>query len=355
MSFLLPFLALSGLKKNRRTNTFFGNLFKHGLNVSNWSGQNGVFMQSLASSVDSMKNRITGEGPTGVDIWNRQNVVEDRDLQNQREDSAFQRQVADMQAAGVNPALMYGGAGSAGASSTMGAGSDANPADFSSFLSLLSLPTQLKNLEADTALKRADAAERSERTAWMGRLNESLIESRRAANNLNAAREREIYKTLDEKLPAEIALLREQAKTQTEYQLVAQAESALKSANARQIEELLPLQKALSEADINLKGEQAIQAKSQAALNFVMAAYNNHLIDNGYLDAMAAHMRAEARNTEEQAAINEFLKMVKTGSFPDADDMPGHGIVNKVGNSLLSGISRLSSALGGMFSAGAKL
>lgn len=76
----------------------------------------------------------------------------------QREDTANQRSVADMQAAGLNPYMMYGG--SAGATSTSGSvspGSASMPSILPAILQMLSLPTQLSAIRAQTERTRAEA------------------------------------------------------------------------------------------------------------------------------------------------------------------------------------------------------
>lgn len=71
--------------------------------------------------------------------------------------TAFQRQTADMQAAGINPALMYGGAGSSGAavptasSGSAASGSASAPMNLSDLLQLGLLSAQRSKIEAETS------------------------------------------------------------------------------------------------------------------------------------------------------------------------------------------------------------
>lgn len=89
----------------------------------------------------SLVNKYTGVGLTGAEreanAFTAEQAQIDRDWQTDMSNTAFQRQVADMQRAGVNPALMYGGAGSSGASTPSGASASSVSPQTSDLLPML--------------------------------------------------------------------------------------------------------------------------------------------------------------------------------------------------------------------------
>ena len=94
----------------------------------------------------SLANKATQAGPTGLDVWqnetNRQNY-QDR----------WKMDVAGMQEAGLNPALMYGGSSSGGSAPQVAPSAGSGLADL---LSVITIPAQLKRLNAETEQIRAN-------------------------------------------------------------------------------------------------------------------------------------------------------------------------------------------------------
>lgn len=96
-------------------------------------------------TVSSFMNTQTQAGPTGRDLW-----------LSDREDTKYQRQSADMEAAGLNQAMMYSGGQNPQAPST----ASGNGVSLSDLLELVSLPKQLKLLDAQIANVGADTSEK---------------------------------------------------------------------------------------------------------------------------------------------------------------------------------------------------
>lgn len=118
----------------------------------------GQFIHNLSQGVQngfsSLYNKYTGAGLTGAEQafmqYQTSERMEAQQFEKEMSSSAFQRQVADMQAAGLNPALMYG-SGSNGASTPSSSGQTApgySPASMSDLFQLLTLKKQMKILDA---------------------------------------------------------------------------------------------------------------------------------------------------------------------------------------------------------------
>lgn len=130
---------------------------------------------------DNIYNRFTGAGLTGsereANQFSHEEAQNQRDWEEEMRNTSFQAQAKDMQAAGLNLALMYGGAGSSGAtvpSSSAPTSVSPQGGDIStllgSIMDMALLGAQKENIEADTAEKRAGALEReasAERTKML--------------------------------------------------------------------------------------------------------------------------------------------------------------------------------------------
>lgn len=269
--------------------------------------------------VDSLVNKYSDAGPTGKELW-----------QAQREDTAYQRSVADMQAAGLNPALMYGN--SAGGPSASSAGSSMGPG-ISDLLQLAMLPlniqatkAQIGATEAQAAKDNAEAARTVQQTSFEKDYQPLLLEARQVGNDLTRAERNQINANLD-RIAADIDKIKAETQTEETRQQLNIAESVLRNAEASQIIQLMPYRQALMEA-------QTDNERAQAALAAVNRMYQQRILNSDYLDNMFSAMRAQASSSESKAALDNLHQRIRTGSLINVDDDAsliakiGAGIVN---------------------------
>lgn len=120
------------------------------------------FLGGFFNGLRSLWKSFTHSGLTDQQVQQNEYMTGEREqaqaFEERMSNTAFQRQVSDMKQAGVNPAIMYGGAGSNGASSPSSAGMSASgltsPATMSELIQLLTLKPTIENLKANAALTR---------------------------------------------------------------------------------------------------------------------------------------------------------------------------------------------------------
>lgn len=134
-------------------------IFNKDFNKTMWSEgwnwlKNSALGRFIRGTADSLSGASLTPAQQQANEFTANEAQKNRDWEEQMSNTAFQRQVADMQSAGVNPALMYG-SGASGASTPSGsAGSSVSPSSgvsFSDLIQFITLPKQLKMLDAQIA------------------------------------------------------------------------------------------------------------------------------------------------------------------------------------------------------------
>lgn len=250
-------------------------------NVGNWFKDLG---SSVINAVPSWINAQTGAGPTGTQVWQAsvesQEAEKNRNWQETMSNTAYQRQVADMRAAGVNPALMYGN-GSSGATTPSGATGSASsaPAQFSmsDLMGLIKMKKELAildaqkgNIESQTHVNEVNADKIGAEIGEIGsktKLNEATAAYQQAL----ADKYPELTEAQIAKLAAEAANLNADATLKEANAALARANELLASANAGQVkrlaDSLIAYQAALAKnanADAELKEAQKVWQELQS-------------------------------------------------------------------------------------------
>lgn len=190
----------------------------------------------LANGISNLWNKITGNQLTSAEReanefssneaalarqFSHNEAQEQMRFQREMSDTQWQRGVADMQNAGLNPALAYGQGGASamqGAAGSASAASSVDPAAASSLselIQLATLPKELKRIEAETAAaeasanqSNANANKTNKEASWIDVLNDwhvkqvqkelqigdKTIEEKDYNNALTKARELQVLK-----------------------------------------------------------------------------------------------------------------------------------------------------------------
>lgn len=156
-----------------------GDIFQHGLNAP--------FIEEIleSSAASNLIKGITGSGLTAAETeqntWNSLEAQKSRDWTEQMDNTKYQRQTQDLQAAGLNPAMMYGGSVSAsGVTGAQASGGDAGSPSaglLDSILNFLFAKQRMRNLKAEEENIKADSNLKEE--------NANLVESNKHLTDAN--------------------------------------------------------------------------------------------------------------------------------------------------------------------------
>ena len=217
-------------------------------------------IKGLKSFGKNVTNTMTQEQLTGAqreaNAFNAQQAQVARDYETQMSNTAYQRGVADMQNAGVNPALMYG-QGAAPAGTPNGAAADSvsptagDPVGMIGMIANLKLlNAQAENIKADTAQKRANTAKIQEETKNIQE-EFNLIKANVRGANASADAQETINKFLNEQETYKTEALKWDAKkSRAEYRNTKQELNNLK---ATELNTLMDTYKKYHEAMLTLK------------------------------------------------------------------------------------------------------
>lgn len=302
---------------------------------------NDIGNQNLAGNylAKSTGSRLT-DAEREANAWTAQREDIAWERQMEASNTAYQRQVADMQAAGLNPAMLYG-SGSSGASvpsaSTSGSVSPAGAGfNLGQLLQMAIeyklLPAKLANINADTAKKVADADSTNIQSGYFKSVATIRAEAERLENEMKGSQIRALDTSIRHE-KAKIAQTIENTHESEKRQELILQQSILANVQAGNIKYMQPFlaRESVSRAGLNV---------AQSKLAAVDEAYKQGLIDE---DAISAAVRLDNANASEKeiaAKVAEFKQSIADGSLAD-----GKTGSERLVTSLYTGLDNLSKSI----------
>lgn len=309
-----------------------------------------AFLSALLQQYAKMENRnYTEKVRREQNIFNQYEAQRSREWNQQVDSTKYQRTVADMRAAGVNPALAMSGGVTTQASSSaqaQGANVETPLLDLSQVAQLAMQSRQLsiqnKLADADIRVKNAEADLKEKDAKVRDDYNDLLMKGMKMSQQLTDAQISQIRANIS-KIGEEVELLKKQTATEEERRLLTAAETSLRKAMERKTDQeiknlvtLLPFQQSLMSA-------QTEAAKASAAAQFVHAAYEQGLIDSGYITAMVREQNASADEKEVRKTAEEYEYLIRSGNIFDTSKTSG-----KIGKGFVTAANVMSRLFGGI-------
>lgn len=292
-----------------------------GENFTGWNGAGEDEYTNFGGSLDNFLAKFSGSRLTNAEREANVFTAEQNRLAYERnleaDSTKYQRSVADMKAAGINPMLAAGGVSSSvsapsGSSVAPGSGSLSGLLSFIAQMKSLKIQdkvasAQASNLNADTKKKQSETTGIDIANSVASATSEARVEYENLKPSVTRANLRQIDAQLDS-IEATVKKTAAETETEASKKVYYDAAAILSRVNASNAVEMLPYQKMIASATTSEK-------RAAASLSAVSAAYKQGLIDNGYIEAFAREMAANAGVAENNEALSDIKTALRTGDY----------------------------------------
>lgn len=300
-------------------------------NNNMWGAIIGAATSAVAALASSISNRrFQKKTMREQNEFNSNEAQITREWNQQMDNTKYQRQVADMQAAGVNPALaMSGGVTTQATSNATASSGSGIPGglDLSSVMEMAVQMSQLKLRNKELKLQEklidsqanknnADADKTKKETSWIDQLNSANIDKIRADINQVWSNISVNDSTIElnghkiDMYDAQTGLFNSQMNTEQKKAQLYESQKAINDLTKQKMQILMPYVEeyqrsiiALNKANTEKAKQDAIAAYASASNSLAQAALAEDIVSSDYYEKMGGKIDAETGLIEENTKL----------------------------------------------------
>lgn len=300
-------------------------------NNNMWGAIIGTALSAVASIASAASNRrFQKKTMREQNEFNSNEAQVTREWNAQMDNTKYQRQVADMQAAGVNPALAMNGGVTTQATSNATASSGSGIPGGLDLSSVMQMAVQMQQLKLQKKLidsqankNNADANKTNRETSWIDQLNSANIDKIRAdidkvwsdisVNDSTI----EVNGHKIDMYDAQTGLYTAQMNTEEKQAQLYASQTAINNLTVENMKKLQPYIVAYQESVIALNRantekarQEAYTAYANATNAFAQAAVNEDIVNSDYYNKIGLKINAETKQIMENTKLTS--QMVQT-------------------------------------------
>lgn len=300
-------------------------------NNNMWGAVIGAAVSAVAAIASAASNRkFQKKTMREQNEFNSNEAQVTREWNEQMDNTKYQRQVADMQAAGVNPALAMNGGVTTQATSNATASSGSGIPGGLDLSAVMQMAVQMQQLKLQKKLidsqankNNADANKTNKETSWIDQLNSANIDKIRADIDKTFSDISVNDSTIEvnghkiDMYDAQTGLYTSQMNTEEKKAQLYASQTAINNLTVENMKKLQPYIVAYQESVIALNKantekarQEAYAAYASACNSFAQAAVNEGIVDADYYNKMGVKIDAETGQIKENTKLTG--QMVQT-------------------------------------------